>query len=59
MGLESISHNVSEDVGKIEVCAVVYNALVSNPNDDLPCPVNLPFDVSLSTIISTSEGDEH
>ena len=40
----------------IEVCAIVYDALVSNPNDDLPCPVNFPFDVSLSTSISTSEG---
>ena len=60
MGLESVSYEVSEDAGVVEVCAVVYDALVAKANGtDIPCPVNFAFDVSFSTSISTSKGDEH
>ena len=42
VGLESTSYNVSEDVGVLEVCVIVYSPTV-------PCPINFAFDVSLST----------
>ena len=42
VGLERTFYNVSEGVGVMEVCAIVYSPIVS-------CPVNFSFDVSLST----------
>ena len=44
MGLEKTFYQVSEDVGVVEVCAIVYE-----PNGNLACPISFPFDVSLST----------
>ena len=41
VGLESTLYHVSEDVGVVEVCAIVYS---SNA-----CPISFPFDVTLST----------
>ena len=35
---------MTEDVGVVEVCAIVYE-----PNGNLACPISFPFDVSLST----------
>ena len=40
VGLERISHQVSEDVGVVEVYAIVYGQ---------NCPINFAFNVSLST----------
>ena len=62
VGLEKTFYQVSEDVGVVEVCAIVYN-----PS---PCPINFAFDVSLSTSSDRfspsdgsaddgSTGDEH
>ena len=42
MGLERIFYNVSEDVGVVQVCVIVYS-----PSGD--CPITFPFDVVLST----------
>jgi hypothetical protein len=42
VGLERTFYNVSEGVGAMNVCAIVYSPIV-------PCPVNFSFDVSLST----------
>ena len=47
MGLERTFYNVSEDVGVLEVCAIVYSPTIT-------CPIALPFDVSLSTSDSTA-----
>ena len=44
VGLERTLYQVSEDVGVVEVCAIVYE-----PNGNLACPITFPFDVSLST----------
>ena len=44
MGLERTLYQVSEDVGVVEVCAIVYE-----PNGNLVCPITFPFEVSLST----------
>ena len=60
VGLERTFHQVSEEVGVMEVCATVYS-----PNNIIPCPINFAFDLSLSTIndgfssSNGSEGDEH
>ena len=35
-------YNVSEDVGVVEVCAIVYSP-------DIPCPISFPFIVALRT----------
>ena len=35
-------YNVSENVGLIEVCAIVYSP-------DIPCPIGFPFIVALRT----------
>ena len=43
MGLERTLYSVTEGVGEVEVCAVVYS-----PNSE--CPVGFSFDVILSTI---------
>ena len=42
VGLEQTFYNVSEDVGIVEVCAVVYE-----PVRD--CPISFPFELFLST----------
>ena len=42
MGLEKTFYNVSEDVGVVEVCAIVYMPTIT-------CPIAFSFDVSLST----------
>ena len=42
VGLEKTFYNVSEDVGVVEVCAIVYMPTID-------CPIAFPFDVSLST----------
>ena len=47
MGLERTSFNVSETVGVVEVCAIVYSPTID-------CPFNFPFDVSLSTSDNTA-----
>ena len=47
VGLENTFHKVSEDVGSVEVCAVVYS-----PSID--CPIVFPFNISLLTINNTA-----
>ena len=42
VGLESTIHQVSEDVGEVEVCAIVLSPL----NE---CPIEFSFNISLST----------
>ena len=42
VGLEKTFYQVSEDVGVVEVCAIVYSPTIV-------CPINFPFNVSLST----------
>ena len=54
MGLERTFYQVSENVGVVEVCAILYR-----PPGNLPCPTDFAFDVSLSTSnnrFSTSDG---
>ena len=43
VGLEMTFYQVSEDVGVVEVCAIVYN-----PMSD--CPIEFLFDVRLTTL---------
>ena len=47
MGLEKTFYSVSESVGVIEVCAIVYSPTID-------CPIAFPFDVSLSTSDNTA-----
>ena len=47
MGLEKTFYQVSEDVGVVEVCAIVYSPTIV-------CPIAFPFDVSLSTDDNTA-----
>ena len=42
MGLEMTFYSLSEGVGVVELCAVVYE-----PN--ITCPIEFPFNISLST----------
>ena len=42
VGLERTFYQVSEDVGVVEVCAIVYSPTID-------CPIEFPFDVRLST----------
>ena len=42
VGLERTFYQVSEDVGVVEVCAIVYS-----PN--VTCPIEFPFNVNLTT----------
>ena len=42
VGLEEAFYHVSEGVGVVEVCAIVYS-----PSGI--CPITIPFDVALST----------
>ena len=51
VGLERTSYQITEDVGVVEVCAVVHK-----PN--ITCPHELFFNVSLSTS-DESAGNEH
>ena len=41
MGLERTLYSVAEDVGVVEVCAIVYSPTID-------CPIEFPFNVSLS-----------
>ena len=43
MGLEQTIFTVQEDVGVVELCAIVYEPSGIN------CPIDFPFDVRLST----------
>ena len=43
VGLERTFNQVSEDVGVVEVCAVVYSP-------EIACPIAFPFDVRLRTL---------
>ena len=45
VGLEQTYYEVSEDVGVVEVCAVVYM-----PDPSGPCPIDFDFTVLLSTV---------
>ena len=47
MGLEMTFYSVLEGVGMVELCAVVYE-----PN--ITCPIEFPFNVSLSTVNGTA-----
>ena len=47
MGLERTLYSVSEDVGVVEVCAIVYSPTID-------CPIIFPFDVSVSTSDNTA-----
>ena len=49
VGLERTFYRESEDVGMVEVCAVVIS-----PNGNIPCPIMFPFNVSLSTTDDTA-----
>ena len=54
VGLERTLYQVLENVGVVEVCAILYS-----PNSSIPCPIKFGFDVSLSTSsdrFSTSDG---
>ena len=42
MGLERTFYSVSEDVGVVEVCGIVYSPTID-------CPIEFPFNVSLLT----------
>ena len=44
VGLERTFYSVSEDVGVVEVCAIVHV-----PDDSFDCPIMFPFEVNLST----------
>ena len=43
VGLERTFYQVSEDVGVVEVCAIVYSP-------DITCPIAFPFDVRLRAV---------
>ena len=47
VGLEETLYHVSEDVGVVEVCAIVYS-----PN--IACPIAFPFNVTLTTANDTA-----
>ena len=49
VGLEKTFFNVSEDVGTVELCAIVYE-----PNVTFNCPIDFPFNVSLTTSDDTA-----
>ena len=51
MGLEETFYRVSEGVGFMEVCAVVYS-----PNGNLQCPIDYAFDVHFSTSDGSAAG---
>ena len=43
VGLERTIFTVQEDVGVVELCAIVYEP------SGIDCPIDFPFDVRLST----------
>ena len=45
VGLERTLYQVSEGVGYVMVCAVVFS-----PDDNTDCPIDFAFEVELSTI---------
>ena len=47
VGLERTFYQVSEDVGVVEVCAVVRNPTIV-------CPIAFPFNISFSTADTTA-----
>ena len=47
VGLERTFYNVSEYMGIVEVCTIVYSPTIT-------CPIAFPFDVSLSTSDNTA-----
>ena len=47
VGLEKTSYSVSENVGLVETCVIVYSPTID-------CPIEFPFDVSLSTSDNTA-----
>ena len=47
VGLDRTKYMVTETVGLIEVCAIVYDPLIE-------CPIAFPFEVTLSTIDDTA-----
>ena len=47
VGLEKTIYSVSENVGLVETCVIVYS-----PN--INCPIAFPFDVGLSTSDNTA-----
>ena len=47
VGLERTIYSIFEDVGVVEVCAIVYSPTID-------CPIVFPFDVSLSTSDNTA-----
>ena len=56
VGLETTCYEVSEDVGAVNVCAVVYSPNVS-------CPIDFTFSIRLSVCedscsVNGSAGDE-
>ena len=44
VGLEETFYRVSEGVGFVEVCAIVYH-----PNGNLACPIDFAFEIDFST----------
>ena len=47
VGLENVFYMVSERVGVVEVCAIVYEPVSG-------CPISFPFNVSLHTLDGTA-----
>ena len=47
VGLDRTSYNISEEIGMIEVCAIIYSPVID-------CPIAFPFDVSLITTHGTA-----
>ena len=47
VGLEETFYRVSEEVGFVEVCAIVYSPSVE-------CPIEFPFSVDFSTSDGTA-----
>ena len=53
VGLEQTFFSVSENVGVVELCARVFEP-------DIDCPIEFPFNVSLSTSDDTAgKRDDH
>ena len=50
VGLERTIYQVLENVGVVEVCAIVYSPVIE-------CPIQFPFDVRL-TLFDDSAGKE-
>ena len=52
VGLEETFYRVSEGVGFVEVCAIVYS-----PNGNLVCPIDFAFEVDFSTSDGSAGND--